>query len=245
MNKNNGNTEGRIIDAAVQLFSRQGFSGTSTREIARLAEVNETSLFRYFPHKQDLFLRALELRLSRVRLRKELQAALIAGGKPETVVPLIIEMLVHTAVYESDLVRLLCVGIVELRPATEQLYSKHLAPVVSALTLYLEDCIRDGSLRPFEPSIVATAFASTVIAQLSLYPSLSGNCGPFSNAEEAIFAYSKFWLSALVPTAQIPSSVTAHPDEAQRFSRKLSSDSGESLPVVLTSRSATASSSGE
>ena len=31
-------TEVRILEAAVQLFARHGFSGTSTREIAQLGE---------------------------------------------------------------------------------------------------------------------------------------------------------------------------------------------------------------
>jgi hypothetical protein len=32
-------TEVRLLEAAVQLFARHGFSGTSTREIAQLADV--------------------------------------------------------------------------------------------------------------------------------------------------------------------------------------------------------------
>ncbi len=43
-------TETRIVEAAVQLFAQNGFKGASTRDIARLARVNEVTLFRYFPH---------------------------------------------------------------------------------------------------------------------------------------------------------------------------------------------------
>ena len=49
-------TEVRIVEAAVQLFSRHGYKGTSTRDISCLAEVNEVTLFRYFPRKTELFL---------------------------------------------------------------------------------------------------------------------------------------------------------------------------------------------
>src|SRR5271169_1904803 len=92
-------TEQRIVEAAAQLFSRRGFSGTSTREIARLADVNETSLFRYFATKQDIFWAALQSRLERLRIRKELQGALASRGRPEVVVPLIAEFLVHISTY--------------------------------------------------------------------------------------------------------------------------------------------------
>lgn len=45
-----------ILAAASQLFARQGYHGTSTREIARLADVSENTIFRHFDRKEDLFL---------------------------------------------------------------------------------------------------------------------------------------------------------------------------------------------
>jgi AcrR family transcriptional regulator len=45
----------RIVEAAAQLFAHNGFKGTTTREIAQLASLNEATLFRYFPRKPELF----------------------------------------------------------------------------------------------------------------------------------------------------------------------------------------------
>jgi len=53
--KNSARTE-TILGAAAQLFARQGYHATSTREIARLTEVGEDKLFRHFEQKKDLFL---------------------------------------------------------------------------------------------------------------------------------------------------------------------------------------------
>lgn len=47
-------TEQRIIEAAVKVFSEKGFSGTSTREIAATAGVNEVTLFRKFGSKKNI-----------------------------------------------------------------------------------------------------------------------------------------------------------------------------------------------
>ncbi|MEJ0000888.1 MAG: TetR/AcrR family transcriptional regulator [Verrucomicrobiota bacterium] len=47
-------TEQRILDAAVRVFGRDGLSGATTREIARVARVNEVTLFRYFRSKNEL-----------------------------------------------------------------------------------------------------------------------------------------------------------------------------------------------
>jgi AcrR family transcriptional regulator len=52
-------TRQRLIDAALQLFSTQGITETTTRQIAELAQVNEVTLFRHFGNKQGLLLAAI------------------------------------------------------------------------------------------------------------------------------------------------------------------------------------------
>lgn len=48
-------TRKRILEAAYGLFSRKGYLGTTTREVAQLAGVSEVTLFRLFGSKEDLF----------------------------------------------------------------------------------------------------------------------------------------------------------------------------------------------
>jgi len=52
-------TRQRLIYAALQLFSTQGITETTTRQIAELAQVNEVTLFRHFGNKQGLLLAAI------------------------------------------------------------------------------------------------------------------------------------------------------------------------------------------
>lgn len=47
-------TRDKIIFAAIKMFSKRGFSGTSTSEIAKEAGCAEGTIFRYFPKKIDL-----------------------------------------------------------------------------------------------------------------------------------------------------------------------------------------------
>jgi len=47
-------TRQRILEAAERVFSRDGFQGATTREIAREAGVNEVTLFRHFRSRDDL-----------------------------------------------------------------------------------------------------------------------------------------------------------------------------------------------
>jgi AcrR family transcriptional regulator len=50
-----------IVEAAVPLFARTGFAGTTTRELAAAAGVSEALLFRHFPSKQSLYREILAL----------------------------------------------------------------------------------------------------------------------------------------------------------------------------------------
>jgi AcrR family transcriptional regulator len=44
-----------IVEAAMPLFARKGFSGTTTKEIAEAAQVSEGLLFKYFANKTALY----------------------------------------------------------------------------------------------------------------------------------------------------------------------------------------------
>ncbi|WP_413198581.1 TetR/AcrR family transcriptional regulator [Nostoc piscinale] len=50
----------RLIQAALELFTTQGVSSTTTRQIAEKAGVNEVTLFRHFGNKHGLLLAVLE-----------------------------------------------------------------------------------------------------------------------------------------------------------------------------------------
>jgi AcrR family transcriptional regulator len=194
-----GAVQQRIVEAAVHLFARQGFSATTTRRIARLADVNEVSLFRYFSTKEELFWAALQSRLTRLRMRKELRNGLTEQANPELVLPLIIELFVQVANYERELIRLLEIGLLELRPSTERVYRKQIGPIFEAINGYLRACIDRGLLRAIDPSVTTIALSTTVLAHQCLYRLFGEVDTPYANSDEAVSAYSRFWLTVLRP----------------------------------------------
>jgi TetR/AcrR family transcriptional regulator, transcriptional repressor of aconitase len=50
-----------IVTAAVPLFARKGFAGTTTKELAEAAGISEALLFRHFPSKKQLYSEILRL----------------------------------------------------------------------------------------------------------------------------------------------------------------------------------------
>jgi len=53
-----------ILDTAAQMFARNGYSATGTREIAASVGLRQASLFHYFAHKEDLFAELLDRTVS-------------------------------------------------------------------------------------------------------------------------------------------------------------------------------------
>lgn len=59
----------RILEAAHDVFAREGFRGATTRRIAAEAGVNEVTLFRHFSGKEDLLAAAIDHRHAQSRER--------------------------------------------------------------------------------------------------------------------------------------------------------------------------------
>ena len=58
----------RILDAALELFSNQGFSSTTTRSIAESAGVNELTIFRHFGTKERLLSEVIDHHFDEVKM---------------------------------------------------------------------------------------------------------------------------------------------------------------------------------
>ena len=63
-----GEIRQQILKTAIRLFAQKGFRGTTTREIALAAGVNEVTIFRHFASKQELYTAILEIKSSEAGL---------------------------------------------------------------------------------------------------------------------------------------------------------------------------------
>jgi AcrR family transcriptional regulator len=190
---------GKIVSAAAQLFARQGYHGTSTREIARLADISENTLFRHFEHKEDIFWSALQVSLSGLRLRKELVDGIAGCEAPEVVLPQILTLLVETVTYKPQLLCLVAVAMIELRWKAESICHEHLSPIFGTFNRYLAKNIESGKIRNLDPRMVTSALAMTVMVNPELSRLITGSPPPHSDSRDAVKAYTKFWLDVLIP----------------------------------------------
>lgn len=137
----------RILATAANLFARYGYNGTSTREIASEADVNEVTIYRCFRRKRDLYCATLEAELAKVQLRGDLLARVAEAGDGRTALVRTYELIAATLGYRPNLVRLVQFSALELREDVDQLLRKHLRELVGVVADYLEPWILQGEVR--------------------------------------------------------------------------------------------------
>ena len=189
----------KLTLAAAQLFARQGYHGTSTREIARLADVSENTIFRHFDRKEDLFWSAVRSRCSAVKLRRDVVEGMTDGDAPEVILPKIIEFLADILNYSPELLRLIAVALLEMQWKADIFCDECLSPAFSAIGKYLAMNVQNGRVRNLDPTMVTAALTTMVLVHPWLSRLIDGGKTSYSDDRDAGRAYTRFWLDVLSP----------------------------------------------
>ena len=116
----------KILQAAASLFGRQGFHGTSTRDIAKAAGVSLGNIYNHFSTKEELFVHLLErYRVEYFRPDQPLAMAMTSSTFPENVEEIGIASR-ETVRRFAPYMRLIYVDVVEFDAA-------HVGPVFRAM----------------------------------------------------------------------------------------------------------------
>src|ERR1039457_5952199 len=189
----------KILQAAGKLFARQGYHATSTREIARLADVSENTLFRHFDNKEEVFWLSLCSYSAGLKFRREVLEGLTQCDSPEVVLPKIIEMLADIVNYRPELIQVVAVAFVELPAKAGGFCLEYLSPVFSAINHYWEMNIRSGRIRDLDSTMLTSALIMTVLTHPGIYNLIDGDKPVYLDSQGAHRAYSGFWLYFFVP----------------------------------------------
>lgn len=187
----------RIVRAAIALFSRQSYHGTSVREIARLADVNELTVFRHFDNKEAIFHAALESCISGVTTRIRSIEMSGENDSPEVILRRIISIFVDISEFSPEVVRLIAIAILEGNGKAHELCRKHLGPVFLRIHDYLEAQRRTGGIETSNPTIATAAMVLSIVAQPEL-SRIVGDLGLLKqDIRESIQMNTRFWVDAL------------------------------------------------
>ena len=152
-------TSQKIIDATMALVRDKGYVATTTKDIAKLAEVNECTLFRKFKSKKDIVLSGVE----QEKWRGNLTPEVFDQVEWELQKDLGMFMREYMQRITPDFVRL-SIGLraPQIYAETQPLIRKIPEAFVSSLAAYLGEMVQRGKLAPLDQESAAlTIFAST------------------------------------------------------------------------------------
>jgi AcrR family transcriptional regulator len=154
----------QIMQAAARLFSRQGFRGTTTRQIAERARVNEALIFRHFRTKEDLYWTVIEQQCLETRKDARTISGPSSGENVRRVFASIAEDVLGRQNKHGTLTRLLLFSALESQRLSNRFLRTYLAEYYEPLSNYIREHIREGIIRPVDPDLAVRSFIGMVIS---------------------------------------------------------------------------------
>lgn len=192
-----GDTRARILNAAATAFAANGFRASTIRSIAHAARVNEITVYRYFPKKQQLYWEAIDTRL---RDSGIVEFLLEISQSPLDPRQLFIEFgtrLIEAVNQDPSLIRLLYFAGLELDRERSLLLKTHLLPVINSLKNHIEPRITGGTHRPLKVECALIAFLGVLFAHSSLYRLFGLEPQEPHTDEQLAIEYANFCLAGL------------------------------------------------
>lgn len=147
-----------ILKAAMELFAMKGFRGTTTRDLASHAEVNEAIIFRHFHNKEELYRAILEEKIKHPEkdgVTKEL-GDLCDSGDDMKFLGAVGNMFLERHEQDTTFLRLLMFSALEGHELSDMFLNS--MPERDPLALYIEKRMGEGVFRRMDPNLAARAF---------------------------------------------------------------------------------------
>ncbi len=154
----------QIIGVAVELFSKKGFQGTTTREIALAAGVNEATIFRHFATKSELYAAIIDWKACSedlTALERALEATLETGDDRELFEAVAFRMLEINDEDENTM-RLMLYSGLEGHGLAEIFFQNHIVRIFHALAEFIRRRVSEGRYREVDPMTAVRSFIGMV-----------------------------------------------------------------------------------
>ncbi|MDA8078631.1 MAG: TetR/AcrR family transcriptional regulator [Nitrospiraceae bacterium] len=190
------NTRDRILEAGLTLFSKKGFLGSTTREIAKKAGVAELTLFRHFSSKERLFEETIK-RHSFLPALKGLLPELKDLAYREALTQIAIRYLERLSA-RSELIKIMHSEIHSYPTKVKEIKQKFLGEMVGALASYFRGLQERGTLRDFDPVIAARAFLGMFFSYFTFEEFMTDKKQRFAQKDAVVREFVGFFVSGTV-----------------------------------------------
>jgi len=155
----------QILQVAINLFSQRGFSGTTTKEIARTAGVSEAMVFRHFANKDELYSAILDHKACNRTFQnpfEEVGEKIKAKDDYGVFYTMALNALDHHT-EDCDFLRLMLHSALEEHDLARMFFESFITGVYEFLGTYIRQRQTDGAFRQIEPKIAVRAFIGMFI----------------------------------------------------------------------------------
>jgi AcrR family transcriptional regulator len=159
----------QLLRAAVELFSRKGFTGTTTKEIAQSVGVSEAMLFRHFASKDELYGAILDDKVCQNGEHKfpwEGNETLLKAMREKDDFTVFYTM-IYTALekHQGDqgFLRLLLFSALEGHELADRFFRDFVSQIYTFLGNYIRERQADGVMRDADPRVVVRALLGMMI----------------------------------------------------------------------------------
>ena len=156
-----GERRQEIIRAAMEVFARNGFGGSTTREIAENAGISEAMIYSHFRNKEDLYTAIIDEKLQESEpLYYPLDA--IRNRDDQRVFATIVSNYLHRHGEDTTLLRLLLFSALEGHELASMFVAGPVRKFFEFLADYIRERIDEGAFKPVNPEITSRCLLGMV-----------------------------------------------------------------------------------
>ena len=144
------------------MFAEKGFGGTTTRQIAARAQVNEALIFRHFPSKEELYWAVLEAKVRSEDFHLRLEELLAGAANVREALLAVAEWTLERRTRDHSTTRLSLFCALERHELSRRFFGHFIAEYFEVLANYLRRQMRQGVLRSADPLMAARTFIGAV-----------------------------------------------------------------------------------
>lgn len=194
----------QIVDVAISLFSEKGFRGTTTKEIALAAGVNEAIIFRHFSTKKDLYSAILDQKAcseSAQHVETAVEESMLRNDDRAVFEAIALHILDN---HERDdsFMRLFLYSALERHELADMFYRNQISYRYRRLASYIEKRIKDRAFRRVDPMTAAHAFIGMIVYHAQLNKFYGRELLNISNQDAAKRFTEIFFGGMLAPTGK-------------------------------------------
>ena len=192
-------TQHKLLDAATEAFSENGFKGTSTREIADRAGVHHPLITYHFKNKELLWRAAVD------RIFREFSRALakvmndIPAGEPRRRAESLVRTYVRYAHQHPALHKIVMQEASYPSERLDWLVERHLRPLFRDSVTYIEELQRLGIAKPGNPALLYNMIRVSAGGLLALGLEVKGTSNIDFDADGALQELSDMIIQCFLP----------------------------------------------